>query len=235
MNLKFMRGRSRKMGNLKKKLTESEEKAQSGSRRDRRRREILRIAAELFSSKSYHDVTMDEVAHEVGIAKGTIYIYFGSKEKLYLEILENAFDELVSLIEREIAKEESAPTKLAQVLKLICRYYSEHKDVLRILSRDDTHLISEHYAMTERWRMRALALYQRIIEKGIREGSFKPINPKLAALIIYGLIRSVTFYYDSHKSPEQVAEEVYSVIAGGILALQGPCAHSTGYENQNKQ
>lgn len=224
------------MGNPKKKLIGSEEKSQARSKRDRRRGEILRTAARLFSSKSYHDVTMDEVAHEVGVAKGTIYLYFDSKERLYLEILENAFDELVSLIEREIAKEDSAPTKLAKMLKLICRYYSEHKDVLRILSRDDTHLIREHYAMTERWRVRALTLYQRIIEKGIGEGSFKPINPKLAALIIYGLIRSVTFYYDSRKSPEQVAEEVYSVIAGGILATQGPSEHlSLGYGNQNTQ
>ncbi len=188
------------------------------SKRDMRRMEILEAAASLFSQKSYHDVTMDEVAHAVGVAKGTLYIYFDSKENLYLEIIGNAFEELVALIEREIAKSQSAPQKLAQVLRLIFRFYSEHKDILRILSRDETHLIREHFEMTEHWRLRGLKLYESIIREGIKEGSFKAVNPKLTALIIYGLIRSVTFYYGGDKSPEKVSEEVYSVLADGILA-----------------
>ncbi len=186
--------------------------------RERRRSQILKAAARLFAEKSFHDVTMEEVAHEVGVAKGTLYIYFESKEKLYLGILENAFEELVDLIENEIAKDDPAPEKLAKVLKLIYGYYSQNKDVLRILSRDETHLIREHYELTEQWRGRGVKLYKRIIQKGIKEGTFRPINPTLAALMIYGVVRSVTFYYDAHKSPEKVAEEVCSVLTKGILA-----------------
>ncbi|MEE9252509.1 MAG: TetR/AcrR family transcriptional regulator [Thermodesulfobacteriota bacterium] len=187
------------------------------SKRALRRSEILSTSAKLFSLKSYHDVTMEEVARKVGVSKGTIYLYFESKENLYLEILENAFDSLVSLIEVELAKEYAAPKKLLEVLKLIFGYYRKHTDVLRILSRDETHLIREHYEMTERWRKRGLQLYEKIIEKGIREGSFRATNSKLTALIIYALVRSITFYYTTKKKPGEVAEEVYSVIVNGIL------------------
>ena len=57
-----------------------------------RREEIIKVASNLFSKKSYHDVTMDQIAGEVGVAKGTIYLYFESKENLYLGILENTFE-----------------------------------------------------------------------------------------------------------------------------------------------
>ena len=52
-------------------------------RKSGRKGEIIEAAAKLFSNKSYHDVTMDQIAQEVGVAKGTIYLYFDSKEKLY--------------------------------------------------------------------------------------------------------------------------------------------------------
>ncbi len=187
------------------------------SKRARRRNEIIRIAAQLFSEKSYHDVTIDDVAAKVGIAKGTIYLYFESKEKLYLEILEKGFEAIESLIEKEIAKSDPAPQKLNKVLKLIFRFYRQNLDVLRILSRDETHLIREHYEFTEHWRHRRVKLYEKILEKGVKEGSFRPINTGLTALIIFGLVRSVLFFYETDKSAEETAEGVFAIIGRGVL------------------
>jgi AcrR family transcriptional regulator len=187
------------------------------SKRVRRRREIIQIAAQLFSEKSYHDVTIDDVATKVGIAKGTIYLYFESKEKLYLEILEKGFEAIESLIEKEIEKSDPAPEKLKKVLKLIFRFYRQNLDVLRILSRDETHLIREHYEFTERWRHRRVKLYEKILEKGVKEGSFRLINTGLTALIIFGLVRSVMFFYETDKSAEETADEVFAIIGRGVL------------------
>ncbi len=183
-----------------------------------RKEEIIRAAANLFSQKSYHDVTMDDIAEKVGVAKGTIYLYFDSKEKLYLEIMEETYEEIESILEKETAKSDPAPMKLKKVLGLIFKFYLQNLDVLRILSRDETHLIREHYELTEHWRLRRIKLYEKILEKGINEGSFRPSNTELTALIIFGLVRSVMFYYKSEKSAESIAEEVFSMISEGILA-----------------
>ena len=51
------------------------------SYRLRRRDEIIKAATNLFCERGYHDVTMDEIAEEMGVSKGTIYNYFSSKEK----------------------------------------------------------------------------------------------------------------------------------------------------------
>ncbi|OGE20209.1 MAG: hypothetical protein A3J42_03790 [Candidatus Dadabacteria bacterium RIFCSPHIGHO2_12_FULL_53_21] len=183
-----------------------------------RKEEIIRAAAKLFSQKSYHDVTMDDIAEKVGVAKGTIYLYFDSKENLYLEIMEETYEEIESILERETAKSDPAPLKLKKVLGLIFKFYLQNLDVLRILSRDETHLIREHYEFTEHWRLRRIKLYEKILEKGINEGSFRPSNTELTALIIFGLVRSVMFFYKSEKSAESIAEDVFSMISEGILA-----------------
>lgn len=183
-----------------------------------RKEEIIRAAAELFSQKSYHDVTMDDIAEKVGVAKGTIYLYFDSKENLYLEIMEETYEEIESILEKETAKSDPAPVKLKKVLGLIFKFYLQNLDVLRILSRDETHLIREHYEFTEHWRLRRIKLYEKILEKGVNEGSFKTSNTELTALIIFGLVRSVMFYYKTEKNAESIAEEVFSMISEGILA-----------------
>jgi AcrR family transcriptional regulator len=196
-------------------------KAASSKKRGRaktRKEDIMRAAANLFSKKSYHDVTMDQIAEQVGVAKGTIYLYFESKENLYLGILEHTHETIESILVKEIEKNAPAPQKLKKVLTLIFQFYFENMDVLRILTRDETRLIKEHYEFTERWRYRRLKLYRKILEKGIKEGSFRPANTELMALIIFGLVGSVMFFYPTDKSAGEIAEEVFSMISEGIMA-----------------
>ena len=178
---------------------------------------IIKIAANLFSQKSFHDVTMDEIAEKVGVAKGTIYLYFSSKDNLYLEILEHTFGSIEALLEKEVNTASLAPEKLKNVLAIIIKFYRGNIDVLKILSRDETHLIQEHHDLTEKWRLRRIELYEKIIEKGIKEGSFKTRNTELAALILYGAVGAVMVFYDLDKSPEAIAEELYSEIASGFF------------------
>jgi AcrR family transcriptional regulator len=178
---------------------------------------IIKIAAKLFSQKSFHDVTMDEIAEKVGVAKGTIYLYFSSKDNLYLEILEHTFGSIEALLEKEVNKASLAPEKLKKVLAIVIKFYRENIDVLKILSRDETHLIQEHHDLTEKWRLRRIELYEKIIEKGIKEGSFKTRNTELAALVLYGAVGAVMVFYDLEKSPEAIAEEMYSEIASGFF------------------
>ncbi len=178
---------------------------------------IIKIAANLFSQKSFHDVTMDEIAEKVGVAKGTIYLYFSSKDNLLFEILEHTFGSIEALLEKEVNTASLAPEKLKNVLAIIIKFYRGNIDVLKILSRDETHLIQEHHDLTEKWRLRRIELYEKIIEKGIKEGSFKTRNTELAALILYGAVGAVMVFYDLDKSPEAIAEELYSEIASGFF------------------
>jgi len=201
---------------MNKKVSSSKKRIAKKSRKE----EIMKAAAILFSQKSYHDVTVDQIAEQVGVAKGTIYLYFESKENLYLGILEHTHETIESILVKEIEKNDPAPQKLKKVLTLIFQFYFQNRDVLRILTRDETRLISEHYDFTERWRHRRIKLYRKILEKGIKEGSFRPANTELMALIIFGLVGSVMSYYPKDMTAGEIAEEVFSMISEGIMISQ---------------
>lgn len=189
----------------------------SRTKKFERHESIITEATNLFYEKSYHDVTMDEIAEASGVAKGTLYLYFPSKEKLYLEILESSFEAIESLLQKEIEKKDPAPKKLKKALTIIFSFYLENKKVLKILGRDETHLIREHYELTERWRLNRIKLYENIIEKGIKEGSFRDQNIRISALILYGSIGAVMSHYDLSSEVEVIAEEVFSQLSTGLL------------------
>ncbi len=191
------------------------------SQKFKRRDEILRAATDLFFEKSYHDVTMNEIADRMGVAKGTIYNYFPSKENLYLEILEQSFELIENLLQEEIEDSYSAPVKLRKLLAAIFTFYRRHLKVLKILSRDETHLVKEHFELTEEWRMARLRLYETIIKEGIEEGTFVSQDPKLRALMLYGAVGAVMIHHDFSRDPEIVADEVFSQLSSGLLVKKG--------------
>ncbi len=187
------------------------------SRRFRRHGEILRAATGLFCEKGYHEVTMEEIAGEMGVSKGTIYNYFSSKENLYLEILKESFEAIETLLQKEIENSDPAPLKLRKLLATIFTFYRRNWKVLRILSRDETHLLKEHFELTEKWRTRRVRLYERIIKKGINEGSFVEQNPRLRALMLYGAVGAVMVHHDFSMDAGEVADAVFSQLASGLL------------------
>jgi AcrR family transcriptional regulator len=63
-------------------------RATSDAQKQQRRAAILAIAQELFAHKPYDAITMSEIAERAGLAKGTIYLYFATKEELFLVIQE---------------------------------------------------------------------------------------------------------------------------------------------------
>ncbi len=66
-------------------------RACSNSAKEERRSAILKAAAHLFSVREYREVSIDDVARGAGLAKGTVYLYFKTKETLFLELCADAF------------------------------------------------------------------------------------------------------------------------------------------------
>ena len=66
---------------------------------DERREELLRAGVELFSARSYDEVSIDEIAAAVGISRGLLYHYFPSKRDFYVAGLRRAADDLLAAVE----------------------------------------------------------------------------------------------------------------------------------------
>jgi len=83
-------------------IEEPEEEKLAVDRRER----IIANATELFAAKGYHGTTIDEIVQATGIAKGTFYIYFDSKEELLVEVIKRLIDDTLEKIDSKLEHEE---------------------------------------------------------------------------------------------------------------------------------
>ncbi len=120
-------------------------RATAANEKAARRREILAATGELLGGWSYDDLTMDRIADRVGLAKGTLYLYFRTKEALFLELYEERlgswYGELESLAAqgstsvtpdsaaRIIAATLASRPILVRSLRLFCSNIGRHADL----------------------------------------------------------------------------------------------------------
>ncbi|HVB59918.1 MAG TPA: TetR/AcrR family transcriptional regulator [Ktedonobacteraceae bacterium] len=89
--------------------------------RQRQEREtlILQAAQDVLVEKGFHEMSMDEIAVRVGIAKGTVYLHFPSKEDLLITLFERDIRQLLETIETAIADQPTPRARLEAVLQFI--------------------------------------------------------------------------------------------------------------------
>ena len=97
--------------------------------KEARKQDILEIAARLFSNRDFHEVTVDEIAEEVGLSKGTLYLYFKNKDELIHEVLTLFFREMGEWSKRRF---ESCKT-LKALLKAFFQSLKSFKEVADVL------------------------------------------------------------------------------------------------------
>ncbi len=110
----------------------SVEKTQKELLSERRRMSILDAARTVFSSHGYAVATVDDVAVEAGIAKGTLYLYYRSKEEIYLAALTQDMHALSDESRQEMDRFESLRDKIRAFLQVRLGYWKTHEDFLRI-------------------------------------------------------------------------------------------------------
>ena len=100
-----------------------------------RRQRIIANASELFAAKGYHGTTIDEIVQATGIAKGTFYVYFSSKEELLVELMKQLVTDTLERIDAELERKSTRDyiarieTKGEELLQL----YLEKSELLYML------------------------------------------------------------------------------------------------------
>jgi TetR/AcrR family transcriptional regulator len=101
--------------------------------KERRRGELLDVAWRLFRERPYGEITVSEVAREAGLAKGTVYLYFETKEEMFLSALER---QLVSWFEHLDGRlqEMRGGCDVSGVVALLCGSLEERPALVRALA-----------------------------------------------------------------------------------------------------
>lgn len=94
---------------------------------------ILKAASKVFSERGYRGASMDEIALEAGIVKGTLYYNFKNKEELFDQIVEYGINELKSKIEEVNKLDMNARLKLRKCIKVQLEYVYKNKEFFKVI------------------------------------------------------------------------------------------------------
>ena len=163
------------------------------------RQRILEAARGIFFEKGFERANLDEIALRAGVAKGTIYRYFENKAELYVQVLVLGADAFVERLNQTIDPALPPDDQIRRIGRFYLEHYSENREYFRIFwAVENQRMIgglSEALvcAVTAIWR-RCLAVLADQVDRGIREGVFRPCDPWETADILWlmanGLIQT---------------------------------------------
>jgi AcrR family transcriptional regulator len=197
-----------------------------------RQEAIMASARELFFAKGFAPTTMEEIASKAELSKGALYLYFSSKEDLYVTVLNEGLKILFDRIE-EVFQLDLPPDQLIRRLgEVRYRYYLDYREYYRIFffrqhrDVDVAQQLLSHTLVQENLEkgMRNFQRFIEVIQKAIDQGLFAPVDPRKAAVAFWGAINGVLFFFEEELSREiigiDVEELVYYTIDLFINALK---------------
>ena len=105
-------------------------------RRAERRDAIVATAARLFAREGYADCEMERVASEIGIAKGTLYLYFKSKEELFYACVDSGMRQLQAVVKVEAERCVDPFEKVSGAIMAYLRFFEEHPEHVELLIQE---------------------------------------------------------------------------------------------------
>lgn len=160
-----------------------------------RRNEILDTAQYLYYSRGYEHTTVRDIIDEVGIAKGTFYHHFHSKQELLDSLIDRILDQIVQTLGPMIDDDQlSALEKFNRFISDITEMKFENLDVLKTFMQ--VYYQEDNAIMRERTQMESIRqvapLLARIIHQGVAEGIFATTYPDICAEIILQMSQNMS-------------------------------------------
>ncbi len=154
-------------------------------RKSARPDEILAAALACFVEKGFGGTRLDEVAERAGIAKGTLYRYFASKDALFKAVVRNQLGSLIGEAEFALNDDRRASALLEAFLRdLEMKMATAAGALPRVVLAEAASFPELAHFYAEEIIERGVGVLQQLIERGIRAGEFVPVEPRATAFCI---------------------------------------------------
>ena len=188
---------------------------------EERRGEIVATARELFQ-KDYESTTMRDIMDALGIAKGTIYHYFKSKEELLEAVVEDTVEEYITGLEKVLNETEGNGLDKMRALITSGNVEEQYEEILEHLHRPGN--VSMHTRQLAVTLSRLAPLYASAIQQGIEEGIFQSEHPLECAEFLLAGIQFLTdtgFYPWNQEDLTRRAMAIPALVEAQLNAPKG--------------
>ena len=198
---------------------EAAKKRRVGDKRDR----ILKAAVKVFARQGFHATRVSEVAKAAGVADGTIYLYFKSKEELLVSLFEDRVEKLLVHMREQLPEKENAPERLRAIIAMqlgLLEGERELAEVITVILRQSTKIMKE---LAAPHFLAYLDLIAKVIAEGQAAGDFRrDVSPHIAARAIFGALDGITLTWALGRAEQGALARAASQLGDVLLRGLAP-------------
>lgn len=187
-----------------------------------RENDILIAATRIFAKKDYHQVTMDEIARELKVGKGTLYRYYHSKEELYFSIINRGLEALYNYLKRETDKEEDILSKIKKLIYCNLRFFEKNKPFVKLFFQEEIKFKSKGMMQCKNSLEKNVKLVEKLIWDGQLQGVIKVVDVSLCANLLVGMMKQMflklTEEEEENLNIASVTDLIYDAFLNGFQA-----------------
>ena len=186
--------RRRNMGTKKRKERE----------REARKNDILEAAKAVFFERGFHAATMDQIAEAAELSKGSLYLYFSSKEELYVSILVEGLEILYDMFEKAVKDIGVWEEKLHNIAMAYYGFYQGNKNYFKILfflqhGEIATKISDSLFQICFEKGISCLDFLSKAIQEGMEEEEIETSDPMELAVVLWGAFNGIILLYEEEE------------------------------------
>ncbi|MBI1371579.1 MAG: TetR family transcriptional regulator [Phycisphaera sp.] len=178
-----------------------------------KRQRIIDAATRLFATRPFHEVRLDDVAAEARVGKGTVYLYYTSKDDLYLSLLLDGFAHLVDRLGDGGLDGLDPEAALRHTVDQLVTFSFAHPHFFELTRRVGVPTGQPEW---EAKRRELFDIIEGVIRRGIAEGRFEDPLPQLTARYLPSLIRAALLFMPDELTPDALTDHIVRTLLGSL-------------------
>ena len=190
--------------------------------KENRKSAILKAARKLFFDKGFKNVTVESIAKKAELSKGSVYLYFRSKEDIYTQILLSDIDKFHKVIANLMHEGQSSSAMLMALANTYADFFMNDRELFRImmnymLNIDHMNLPEEIDHLIVKATNKTIDIIEEIFMIGVRSGEFPPyIDLRQKRNAIWGLLNGTISLHLFTGTEERREDRIRSTIKTGL-------------------
>lgn len=183
------------------------------------KRRILNAALQVFASHGFETSNVNQIAIKAGVAKGTIYYHFRSKNQILFDLVEITLKDFLAEIRKNVDQAKTSEDKIRAFIRTQCALHVAHPEISMVL-------VKNYFLLKPVWeslRRQNVRLGQDIIVNCQKDKSCKKFDSRIVAMffhffILTGMTMTTLVLID--KSQEEVSRTLEEILTTGLLNLK---------------
>lgn len=184
------------------------------------RNKIVDASVKLFSELGYHRTSMDDIAKEANVAKGTLYYHFSGKGELFETIVTDGFQMLKDQIGQVLSENQPPEQQIRSIVQRHVELFLQYSELVHIIANEITNGIEpEILERITGLKNKYIDFLSDILRQGHEDGELNKLHYELAAAGLIGMIESASMYFikQGKGTREELHETINTIVLPALL------------------